>query len=201
VALARRATRRRARAALLALALATFSAWALAGCGDTVHDHPIPHNILEGLLLAHTPVYWVGVSFKGFQVTGATHDPGGAFTVQYGDCLQGGQATCVTPLLVVSSPDNSFLPGAAGPHQSGSVRGVSALLARGGRTIELATGPVAVDIYAARDARLAAAAARHMVPINAPGAPGEALPPPQPDSGFARKPLPSQLPSPVRTLG
>ena len=40
-----------------------------------------------------------------------------------------------------------------------------------------------------------------MVTIDQPGAPGEALPAPLPDTGFASKPLPAQMPSLVRPLG
>jgi hypothetical protein len=38
------------------------------------------------------------------------------------------------------------------------------------------------------------------VPINAPGSPGDALPARLPDAGFARKPLPAQVPSPPMPL-
>src|SRR5580700_7882378 len=83
----------------------------LGACGNTLQDQPIPHNSLESLLLAPYPVYWLGGSFHGLAITEASRDPSGAFTVQYGDCLEGGQSTCVPPLKVVTSPDNSFVPG------------------------------------------------------------------------------------------
>ena len=60
----------------------------------------------------------------------------------------------------------------------------------------LATGGVVVGIYAL-DARLAAAAAQTVVPINDLGSPGAALPAPLPDTGFAESPLPAQMPSPL----
>jgi hypothetical protein len=180
--------------------LAAACAIALGGCGDTLQVKPIPHNILEGMIAAPYPVYWLGGSFQKLAVTEASHDPGGAFSVRYGNCLQGGQGTCTPPLRVVTSPDNSFLPGSRGPVSTGRVRGVTALVAEAGRTIVIPTGSVVVDIYASR-ASIARDAAAAIVPINAPGSPGQALPARRPDSGFGSTPLPSQLPTAVRPLG
>jgi hypothetical protein len=73
------------------------------------------------------------------------------------------------------------------------------ILARGGRTIVIATGSVVVDIYATT-ASVANAAARTVVPINAPGTPQGQLPAQLPDSGFAAKPLPSQTPASLGPL-
>jgi hypothetical protein len=184
--------------ARLALALAVCCG-ALAACGDTLQTQPIPHNTLETMLAAPFPVYWLGGSFRGLAITEAMHDPGGAFTVQYGRCAVGGQGTCVPPLRVVTSPDNSFLPLGATARQRVALRGVAAVLASGGRTIEIPTAGVIVSIYALRPA-LARAAAMTAVPINASGAPGGSLPAPVRDTGFAETPLPSQLPSPLRPL-
>jgi len=154
-------SRRGALALMLALCAGTAGA-----CGDTVQDQPIPHNTLETLLLAPYPVYWLGRSFQGIAITEAARDPSGAFSVQYGDCLQGGQGTCVTPLRVVTSPDNSFVPGASAPHRTLPLRGARAVVAQHGRAIAIPTGGVVVAIYALTP-RLAAAAAQGAVPINA----------------------------------
>jgi hypothetical protein len=184
---------------LRATSLAALCAIALVGCGDTLQDQPIPHNLLESLIVAPNTVYWLGGTFRGLAVTDASHDPSGAFTVQYGDCIEGGQASCVPPLRVVTSADNSFLPVGSAAHTVVPLRNVEAVIARDGRTIELATGGVVVDIYA-KDRRLAGAAAQMLVPINGVGAPESALPAPLPDTGFADTPLPSQVPSPVHAL-
>lgn len=172
---------------------------ALGGCGDTLQDRPIAHSQLESLIVAPVPVYWLGISFRGLAVTDARSDPSGAFTVQYGDCLEGGQAICVPPLRVVTSPDNSFLPGGGAARTLIPLRSVQAVLSRGGRTVAIRTGGVVVDIYAS-DARLAAAAARNVTPINRMGEPEAPLPAPLPETGFATTPLPSQLPSPVHPI-
>jgi hypothetical protein len=182
-------------ACLLAVVLA-----ALAGCGDTLQDQPISHSTLETMLAASYPVYWLGRSFDGLAIKEASRDPGGGFSVQYGDCKLGGQGTCVPPLRVVTSPDNSFLPGSTGAHAALQVRGVSALSAEDGRVVVLPTGGVVIVIYAL-DRGTAAAAAQSVVPINAPGVPRAALPAALPDTGFGRTPVPAQLPAPLAPPG
>jgi hypothetical protein len=174
-------------------------ALALAGCGDTLQTQPIAHNTLEALLAAPYPVYWLGHSFRGLALTEATKDPSGAFSVLYGTCKQGGQGTCVPPLRVVTSPDNSFLPGGSVTRTVAMIRGTRGLLSPDGRTVVIAAGGVVVDIYAL-DARLAAAAAQSVVPINDIGWPGAELPAALPDTGFGELPLPAQMASPLAPL-
>ena len=174
--------------------LLVLSVLAVAACGDTLQDQPIPHNILEGLLVAPYPVYWLGSSFQGMAITEASRDPSGAFRIQYGDCVQGGQSTCVPAVRVVTSPDNGFLPVGSAPHWTARVRGVPAVVAQEGRTIEIPTAGVVVSIYA-QHPRLADVAAQTIVPINAIGAPEAPLPSRLPDTGFGQRPLPGQIPT------
>lgn len=189
-----------ARAAATALAaLLAGIALALSACGDTLQDQPIPHNELETLLVAPYPVYWLGRSFAGLRISEADHDPSGAFFIQYGDCVVGGQSTCVPPVRIVTSPDNSFIPGGSSPQREAVLRGVHAVLAQQGRTIAIPTGGEVVTVFA-DSARLAAAAAHTLVPINAAGEPGGTLPARLPNTGFGSTPLPSQVPSPPRVL-
>jgi hypothetical protein len=183
-----------------AVCAAALCALALSSCANPLQDRPIPHNILEGLIEAPFPVYWLGGSFEGMAVSEAAHDPSGAYSVQYGNCLAGGQGSCVPPLRVVTSPDNSFLPGGSAPGTHTRIRGVDALLAQSGKTIVMATGGVVVDVYATT-ARAAAAAAQTLVPINTLGAPQAPLPAVLPNTGFGDQPLPSQVPAPLRPLG
>ncbi|HTB71070.1 MAG TPA: hypothetical protein VK707_08825 [Solirubrobacteraceae bacterium] len=199
----RRYTPRRRRSRALPSALlagAAALALALGGCGSTLQDQPIPHNELETMLVAPYPVYWLGRSFHGLQITEALHDPGGAYGVQYGDCVEGGQNTCVTPVRVVTSPDNSFVAGGSTPRRTALIRGVPAVVAQHGATIEIPTAGVVVGIYA-ESASLARAAAQTLVAINEVGAPGGTLPARLPDTGYGSTPLPSQEPLPLRALG
>ncbi len=185
---------------LAALCAATLCTLALSACGNTLQDHPIPHNLLEGMIAAPFPVYWLGGTFEGMAVSEVAQDPSGAYSVQYGDCLAGGEGGCVPPLRVVTSPDNSFQPGGATPSSRTRIRGVEAVLAQAGRAIVIATGGVVVDIYAA-SARTAAAAARTAVPINEVGAPEARLPAALPNTRFNERPLPRQTPAPLRPVG
>ncbi len=181
-------------------ALAAACALLLAGCGDTLQVKPVPHNVLESLELAPFPVYWDGIAFRGLGITEATHDVAGAYTVQYGNCLQGGQGNCTPPLRVVTSPNNGFVPGGAALSRVLPIRGRTARVSVDGRAISIATGPVVLDIYA-KDAALALAAARAAVTINAFSVPGEELPAREPDTGWGARPLPLQRPPAARPLG
>jgi hypothetical protein len=182
---------------LLAVLLA-LCPFALASCANTLQDLPTPRTALEPLVLnSRYPVYWVGEVFHRLAITEATHDPGGAYTLHYGDCVVGGQYTCVSPLTVVTSPDNSFVPGGGAGHSDFPLRGVRALSALGGSTLEIATAGVVVSIDA-RSAPLALAAAQTMVPINELGVPGAPLPPRLSDTGFGSAPLAGQKPLALR---
>jgi hypothetical protein len=179
--------------------LAALCALALGGCGDTLQDKPIRHNLLENLIEAPFPVYWAGADFKSMAITEVTHDPSAAYTVQYGNCLRGGQGTCIPPLRIVTSPDNGFTPGGSTPSRVAPIRGVPAVVTQGGRAIAIPTAGVVVNIYA-RNPQLARAAASTVVPIGEVGAPQAPLPPPLPDTGFGTTPLPSQIPALLRPL-
>lgn len=185
------------RAPLLAIVLAL--ALLAAGCGNTVQVQPVPHNELESMIVAPFRVYWLGASFRGLTVQQVSHDPGGAFSVQYGNCLTGGQGTCLPPLLVVSSPESTFVPGGAAHTRQVQVRGLPALEAHGGRVVMIPSGNVVIDIFADTP-KLARQASRNVVPINAPGAPGDALPPSRQTEAFSGRPFSSQVPSPLRPL-
>jgi hypothetical protein len=178
--------------------IAALCALGAGGCGNTLQDQPIPHNSLETFELASYPVYWLGASFHGLAITETNNDPSGSFTIQYGNCLEGGQSTCVPPLKVITSPDNSFVPGET-TSASITLRGVRAFVAGGGTTVAIATGPVVVDIYAHTRA-LAHAAAEAVVPINYPGAPGARLAAPLPNTGYGARALPIQVPLPLQPL-
>lgn len=185
---------------LAASSLAALCALGMGACANTLQTTPIPHNTLEGLEMAPFPVYWLGRSFQGMAVSEATHDASGSYSVQYGNCAEGGEGACVHPLQVVSSPDNSFLPGGSTPKRSTTIRGVAAVLARAGRTVVIATAGVVVDIYAA-NASSARAAAKTIVPINFLGAPEAPLPAALPNTGYGEMPLPAQVPRPLHALG
>lgn len=172
----------------------TLSALLLASCGNTLQGQPIGASPLEYVIVkSRFPVYWLGMSFQGLQITSVFEDPGGAVTIEYGDCRVGGQSTCVTPLSIVTSPDNSFVPGGTASVHAVRIRGARATVAQSGDTIEIPTGVVVTSIYAERPS-VAHTAAQIMTPLNGVGLPEAGLPRALPDTGFDRLPLPSQVP-------
>lgn len=180
--------------------LAAVCGLALGACGNTLQDQPISHSTLEQLIVAPYPVYWLGSSFSGLQITEGIRDPSGSFSLQYGDCIRGGQGFCIAPLRIVTSPDNSFVPGGSTPSLTRTIRGVPARVSESGKAVAIATAGVVVSIYADTPA-MALVAAGTMVPINAPASPGEPLPLRLPDTGYGSTPLPTQMPPAVRPLG
>ena len=182
--------------ALVASALAAC-VLALASCGNTLQDQPIGPQPLESVLVkSRFPVYWLGLSFHGMQITSVAIDPSEAVTIRYGDCVLGGQYTCVTPVSIVTSPDNSFIPGGTVVRSTVSLRGVSASSAQGGSTLAIPTGNVVVSVFGRRPT-LAREAAATMAPLNTTGLPLAPLPASLPDSGFGRTPLSIQVPAGV----
>ncbi len=186
-------------AAFAALALGALCAAALGGCGSTRYK-TLNAGALEPLVAVERyPVFWLGGRFAGMPLTQVSSDPSGAYEIQYGACTSGGPETCISPVELVSEPDNSFLPGAGATSATESVRGVRAFFAQGGKVIEIPTGTVVVDIRATTS-RLALQAARRMAPINDLGSPEGPLPSAQPSSGFADRPTEAQQPQPVQGL-
>lgn len=183
-----------ARAAILGGAL-VLCALALGACGgNTLQDQPIGAAPLETVMIkSRFPVYWLGLRFGGLRITNVSIDPGEAVTIHYGDCVLGGQYTCVTPVSIVSSPDNSFIPGAGASTRKLTLRGATASLAQGGATLAIPTGRVVVSVYA-RSPSLARRAASTLAPLNEVGLPQAPLPAALPDTGFDRIPLPGQVP-------
>ncbi len=168
---------------------------ALASCGNTLQDQPIGPQPLESVLVkSRFPVYWLGLSFHGMQITSVAIDPSEAVTIRYGDCVLGGQYTCVTPVSIVTSPDNSFVPGGVTVRPTVSLRGVSASSAQGGSTLAIPTGNVVVSVFG-RHPTLAREAAETMAPLNTTGLPLAPLPAALPDSGFGSAPLSIQVPA------
>ena len=172
-------------------------ALALGSCGNTLQDQPIGPSALESVMVkSRFPAYWLGLRFHGLQITNVAMDPGGAVTIRYGDCQVGGQYICVTPVSIVTSPDNSFTPGGAIEKRSLPLRGVAANSVQGGATLAIPTGGVVVSVYT-HDPSLAHAAATTMTPVNEVGLPQAPLPAALPDTGFGDQPLPGQVPAGV----
>jgi hypothetical protein len=180
-------------ASVLGLVWLCLCALTVAACGSTLEEQPVaPSNLESFIAVREYPVYWLGNTFAGLSVSETSRDSGGAYTVQYGNCVSGGQFTCAPPLAVVTSPENSFVAHGATGVRVARLRGVSSFTSENGLTIEIPTGAVVVSVRA-ENAALARAAARALVPINEVGLPAARLPKALPTTRFATQPLPAQL--------
>jgi hypothetical protein len=181
-ALARAARRARA---LAAAGAAVCAALAAAGCG-TAHPRAIAAGELaEAQTFPYFRVYWVGPSFDGHPLVAADGLKGyiGRIgdSVYYGDCVQGkgifGGGSCPLPLqlttVVYALHDNAAL----GAQSNLVIRGVPATVYDGGRSIEIYTGRLAVDVFSDTFAHALAASDR-LRPLNAPGSASGRLPAP-----------------------
>lgn len=154
---------------------------ALAGCAPQT-SAPSERDLTRARNVQRFPVYWVGMSFRGVPLRQIARDPGGSWDVQYGDCIKGVE-TCSAPLVVVTVPDPTFVPGAPHRLRSTTVRGVPVYIADGGRTVQVPTGSVVVNL-SALDPGDALAAARQLVAINRPQPQPVRLPPRAPKQRF-----------------
>jgi hypothetical protein len=164
--------------ALCALALA-------AGCG-TGHPSPLRASALaEAQTFPYFPVYWVGRSFEGYALGAVdgrkTYISSVGDSVYYGDCAQRkgvfGGGSCLLPLQVTTVIYRLHPNSNLGPQRNLLVRGVPATAFDGGRSLELYSGRVAIDVFSDTPARALRAVAR-LQPINTPGTASGDLPAP-----------------------
>jgi hypothetical protein len=142
-------------------------------------------ELAQGETFPYYKLYWVGRHFLGHPLTAvdgvANYDPAIGQSVYYGSCSSRGgllgEGSCKLPLqittLIYVPHSNKVL----GQQQNRLIRGVPASIYNNGRSIELYTGHLAIEISSDTAAN-ALRAARRLRPLNAPGAPGEALPVP-----------------------
>ena len=176
----RRHRRRAGRATLILAAICV--ALAADGCG-TSHPGPIlASELAEAQTFPYYRVYWVGSSFDGHPLTAADGLKGYIATVgdsiYYGDCVQGkgifGGGSCQLPLQVTTVVYGLHSNSALGAQSNMLVRGVPATVYDEGRSIEIYTDRVAIDIFSDTFAH-ALQASDELYPLNAPGSSSGAL--------------------------
>ena len=170
--------------AALAGALACL-AFLAGGCG-TGHPGPVAKGELaEAKLFPYYRIYWVGPSFENHPLAAVDGLKGYIITVgdsvYYGDCVRSkgifGGGSCLLPLQVTTVIYRLHSNATLGPQWNLVVRGVPATVYDEGRSIEVYTGRVAVDIFSDTYAH-ALNAANELLPLNAPGSSRGKLPPP-----------------------
>jgi hypothetical protein len=169
-----------------ALALATLGlALVAAGCG-TGDPRPLAAGTLaEAETFPYFRVYWVGPRFSGQPLAAADgqvgYDSGIGDSVYYGDCVQRkgifGGGNCLLPLQVTTVIYGLHSNATLGPQSNLVIRGVPAVVYDEGRSIELYSGRLAIDIFSDTFAH-AHQAALELRPLNAPGSATGKLPPP-----------------------
>lgn len=175
----------RTRAGKAAAICAAAAALAAGGCG-TSRPPPIGVAALaDAQTFPYFRVYWVGPRFIGRPLAAVDGQRGYLTTVgtsvYYGDCVHQkgifGGGSCVLPLQVTTVIYHLHDNSALGPQRNITVRGVPAAVYDEGRSIELYSGRVAIDIFSDtfEHAYLAAVQLR---PLNAPGSASGRLPPP-----------------------
>jgi hypothetical protein len=171
------------RAGLVLAALVVAAA--ASGCA-TVHPRPIdPGALAEAETFPYYRVYWVGPSFVGQPLAAADGQKGYLSSVgdsvYYGDCVHGkgifGGGSCLLPLQVTTVIYQLHSNATLGPQRNMVVRGVPATVYDDGRSIELYSGKVAIDIFSDTFSH-ALAAATKLLPLNAPGSASGDLPAP-----------------------
>jgi hypothetical protein len=168
---------------LLATATLLLVAFALAGC-STGHPGEISSgNLAEAQTFPYYRVYWVGPRFQGDPLAAVDglkgYLPSVGDSVYYGDCIQikgvFGGGSCSLPLQVTTVVYRIHSNKALGSQRNIVDRGVPATVYDEGRSIEVYTGRVAIDIFSDTFAH-ALAAANELLPVNAPGSAAGELP-------------------------
>jgi hypothetical protein len=158
----------------------------LAGGCATAHPAPIAAGELaEAQLFPYYPLYWVGPTFDGHHLVtvdglkGYSNSVGDS--VYYGDCLQSkgvfSGGSCQLPLQVSTVIYRPHSNTTLGPQRNIVERGVPATVYDEGRSLELYTGRVAIDIFSDSYAH-ALKAASELRAVNAPGSSSGGLPAP-----------------------
>jgi hypothetical protein len=172
------------RAALAAVAVC--AAALLAGGCATGHPAPISARELAGAqTFPYYRTYWVGRSFNGHPLSTADglqgYIPSVGDSVYYGDCVRSkgifGGGSCQLPLQVTTVIYRLHANTSLGEQSNLVVRGVPATAYDEGRSIEIYSGRVAIDVFSNTLAH-ALQAADKLLPLNAPGSASQPLPAP-----------------------
>ncbi|HST56021.1 MAG TPA: hypothetical protein VLJ42_09035 [Solirubrobacteraceae bacterium] len=157
----------------------------LSGC-DTRHPPPLDARALaEAQTFPYYRIYWVGPKFDRRSLTAVdgrkNYTSSMGASVYYGDCVRGkgilGGGSCLLPLQVTTVIYRLHSNANLGAQRNAVIRGVPAVIYDGGRSIELYSGRVAIDVFSDTFER-ALAATHELRPLNAPDSSSATLPAP-----------------------
>lgn len=158
---------------------------AAVGCG-TEHPRPLDKATLaEAQTFPYFRVYWVGPRFGAHPLAAIdgrqSYNSAIGDSVYYGDCVTGrgllGGGSCALPLQVTTVIYRLHSNAPLGDQRNALIRGVPATIYDGGRSIELYSSRLAIDVFSDTPAHALAAAAS-LQPLNAPGSASRDLPAP-----------------------
>lgn len=176
--------RLRVRAVRAISTLVALCACLLAG-GCSTHGPPAisSNELAQAETFPYYEIYWVGRNFAQNQLTAAdgqkNYDSSIGDSVYYGDCVHGkgilSTGRCHLPLQVTTVIYRLHSNATLGAQRNTLIRGVPATIYEEGRSIEMYSGRVAIDLFASTPAATLAAA-DELRPLNAPGSDRNPLP-------------------------
>jgi hypothetical protein len=157
--------------------------------GGCASKHPAPltaGELAEAQTFPYYLVYWAGPHFGTYTLAAAdgrkSYNGAIGDSVFYGDCVAGkssalGESGCALPLQVTTVIYHMASTASLGPHRNALLRGVPAAIYDDGRSIQLYSGRLAINVFSDSLAE-ALRAVRGLRPLNAPGSAAGPLPPP-----------------------
>jgi hypothetical protein len=168
-------------------AIALFAACLLiCGCATSRPGPISARELAEAQTFPYYKIYWVGPRFGSNALSAAdgrkSYNSAIGDSVYYGGCLPGktppvGGGGCQLALRVTTVIYRLHSNANLGPQRNDLLRGVPAVIYDGGRSIELYSGRVAIDVFSDSLAD-ALRAVQGLHPMNAPGSAVGPLPPP-----------------------
>ncbi|HTA36661.1 MAG TPA: hypothetical protein VK761_08105 [Solirubrobacteraceae bacterium] len=170
---------------LAAACAAILALLVLSGCGTAQPRKVDANELAEAQTFPYFRVYWAGHSFLGNTLSAVDGQKGYLSSIgdsiYYGDCVHNkgllGGGSCVLPLQVTTVIYRLHSNTTLGKQRNVVVRGVPATVYDEGRSIELYSGRVAIDVFSNSYAH-AYAAVEALYPLNAPGTAAGNLPAP-----------------------
>jgi hypothetical protein len=171
-------------AARAGVVMAALGVTLLASGCSTGSPRPLGGAALaEAASFPYFPVYWAGPRFEQWPLAAAdgtrSYLSNIGDSVYYGNCVSGkgllAGGNCLLPLQVTTVIYGIHSNATLGPQENRLLRGVPATIYDEGRSIELYSGRVAIDIFSDQLSH-ALAAVQALYPINAPGSASAPLP-------------------------
>jgi hypothetical protein len=158
------------------------------GCATTTHPPQLgTGRLAEAQTFPYYRLYWAGPRFAGEPLTAVdgrqSYNSRFGESIYYGDCAAskgtlGGGGSCGLPLQITTVIYRLHSNAPLGTQRNVLLRGVPATVYDDGRSIELYSGRVAIDVFSDTPAQ-ALRAVEQLQPLNAPAERGQsALPPP-----------------------